>query len=378
MNCIGLVVWGCWLLYKVKGKPARSARADTETHTHRDTHKDTHTHTLTQTHTQTSFAGGPLTCSSPFLLALLPQTWQVKASSLSRTQEMSCTMDFRSCCQSDMDPAVETIQALDTDIREELPAEPEEPELPELPRVASPWSFSRRCAVSEGIIRGIPLQATLRGAGHLWRKPPCDMSTAEKVRVWNMTQDVKKFDVFFSHSWATSGRLKYAALLIDTGFGYSVLFWIAAELLAASLYLFDFLPMPHLLHVEIAQFSGDFPLGMWMMAFGALAQFIGLILSPYLPSKRRDCFVDFASINQFEPELMHRGILGLGDCLSLSTELCILWSPKVFTRLWCLGRSLCSLVRGPPSPLQKRKVPGKPSCWKKWGTNKSCENIHNC
>ncbi|CAJ1328807.1 unnamed protein product [Effrenium voratum] len=184
--------------------------------------------------------------------------------------------------------------ALDTDIREELPAEPEESESPEMPR-------------------------------HLWRKPPCDMSTAEKVRVWNMTQDVKKFDVFFSHSWATSGRLKYAALLIDTGFGYSVLFWIAAELLAASLYLFDFLPMPHLLHVEIAQFSGDFPLGMWMMAFGALAQFIGLILSPYLPSKRRDCFVDFASINQFEPELMHRGILGLGDCLSLSTELCILW-----------------------------------------------------
>ncbi|CAJ1385964.1 unnamed protein product [Effrenium voratum] len=249
---------------------------------------------------------------------------------------MSCAMDFRSCCQKDMGPAVETVEALDTYIREELPAEPEESESPEMPRLASPWSFSHRCAVSEGIIRGIPLQATLRGRGYLWRKPPCDMSTAEKIRLWNRTQDVKKFDVFFSHSWATSGRLKYAALLIDSGFGYSFLFWIAAELLAASLYLFDFLPMPHLLHVEIAQFSGDFPLGMWMMAFGALAQFIGLILSPYLPSKRRDCFVDFASINQFEPELMHRGILGLGDCLSLSTELCILWSPKVFTRLWCV------------------------------------------
>ena len=45
------------------------------------------------------------------------------------------------------------------------------------------------------------------------------------------------------------------------------------------------------------------------------------------------CFLDVVSINQVDPELMDRGIYGLGGFLAASSELRILWSPPYLSRL---------------------------------------------
>lgn len=77
--------------------------------------------------------------------------------------------------------------------------------------------------------------------------------------------------------------------------------------------------------------------GIGVRVFGFLGSMAGFWGSPYIPQFHTDmCFLDVVSINQADPELMGRGIYGLGGFLAVSSELRILWSRPYLTRLWCI------------------------------------------
>ncbi|CAJ1389535.1 unnamed protein product [Effrenium voratum] len=239
------------------------------------------------------------------------------------------------CCTAEPEPPVEPIQ---TNCFSEAPdeEEKEDTECSSIHLSALKKEPEITLIAEEELVRGVSIHATLHGAGSLWRKSPCDMSEAEKVGLWEKSRRVDEFDMFLSHAWASSGKVKFLTLLLFTGGGYSFLFWAAAMLSASWLYMLDALPMPFVLPVDMPEFSGDCPVGVWMLIFGFIAQLAGLALSPYLPHRRCDCFLDVVSINQHDPVQMQRGIYALGGFLSRSKELRILWSPPLFTRLWCI------------------------------------------
>ena len=114
------------------------------------------------------------------------------------------------------------------------------------------------------LVRGISIHATLCSGGSLWRKSPCDMSEAEKVGLWEKSRRVDEFDMFLSHAWVSSGRVKFLALLVYTGGGYYSSFWAIALLSAGGLCMCDVLPMPFVRAFEMPDFSRDCPLGLWM------------------------------------------------------------------------------------------------------------------
>ena len=115
--------------------------------------------------------------------------------------------------------------------------------------------------------------------------------------------------------------------------------------LATVLCLADILPMTFEFDPGAEAFPNICPLGPWVMIFGSFGIILGLLLSPYCPRcKPSDmCFIDAACVHQTDPNLMKRGIHGIGGFLLVSKELRIIWSPVYLTRLWCAP---CPNVRG--------------------------------
>ena len=99
----------------------------------------------------------------------------------------------------------------------------------------------------------------------------------------------------------------------------------------------DTLPMPFKYSPDTERFREVCPLGPWVLIFGSFGTVLGLLLSPYCPRcKPNDmCFIDAACVHQTDPNLMKRGIHGIGGFLLVSKELRIIWSPVYLTRLWC-------------------------------------------
>ncbi|CAJ1405676.1 unnamed protein product [Effrenium voratum] len=187
------------------------------------------------------------------------------------------------------------------------------------------------------LARGIPLHHALR-TGRLWRLSPIDMALQERDRLWHLSSPVKKYDLFLSHTWQSSGTQKYLALLLQ--FACPLVFgaWAVAAALAFGLGVMDMLPSPFQAKYLFANsgVSEPVPLGCWIL-LSNLVSLCTFFAWPYLPqptSKR--CFLDAVSINQVDQQLMQRGVYGIGGFLSISQELRILWTPQYLSRLWCV------------------------------------------
>ncbi|CAE7576100.1 unnamed protein product, partial [Symbiodinium pilosum] len=150
-----------------------------------------------------------------------------------------------------------------------------------------------------------------------------------KSKLWEKSQPVERFDVFFSHTWRTPGRWKVLSLLFQYGWPFTLTCWACVASLVFFLGALGWLPTPLTFHADVLGFKKACPFAPWVYLSGVLTALIGLFLSPYwlFVCHSPKCFLDVVSINQADPDLMERGIYGLGGFLSISNELRVLWSP---------------------------------------------------
>ena len=192
--------------------------------------------------------------------------------------------------------------------------------------------------VDEEVLRGIPLQHTLRVGMGRWSSPT-EMSHEKRGALYEKSRPTRHFDTFFSHTWLTKGPRKYVALLFHNGWPVMVASWVLATVVLSILCLTDVLPMPFSYQATVLDYRQTCPLGCWVIALSLPLAVAGLLLAPYCPNqlgKHRICFVDMFSIHQTDNKLRERGIYGIGGCLQRSKELRVLWSPPYFSRLWCI------------------------------------------
>ena len=191
--------------------------------------------------------------------------------------------------------------------------------------------------VDEQVLRGIPLHTLRIGRGGRWSCPN-KMSHERKEALYEESSPTQHFDIFFSHTWLTSGTRKYVALLFHNGWPVMVTSWFFAAAVLGILCLTDFLPMPFIYQATILDYQQTSPMGCWVVALTLPVAGAALVLAPYCPKlgKHSICFVDMFSIHQTDSKLRERGIYGIGGCLQRSKELRLLWSPPYFSRLWCM------------------------------------------
>ncbi|CAE7900343.1 unnamed protein product [Symbiodinium microadriaticum] len=187
-------------------------------------------------------------------------------------------------------------------------------------------------------MRGIPLKETLRCGGRLWRWCPADLPQNGKASLWQRSKPTTRFDIFLSHTWATSGRWKFLSLSLQFGWRHVLLTWIIVVFVVEVLTLLDVLPMHFVYETSIKGERLRCPFGGWALYIGVTMSMFALVLAPYGPGfcKHQLCFLDVVSINQLDEEMMQQGIYGLGGFLSASKELRILWSQPYLSRLWCV------------------------------------------
>ncbi|CAL1132155.1 unnamed protein product [Cladocopium goreaui] len=185
------------------------------------------------------------------------------------------------------------------------------------------------------LLRGISLHRSLRDLGRVWKTAPSKLREVDHAFLSRRVTQVDGFDVFLSHTWQTSGRLKVWALLLRTGWPCILILWCFFNVMAASLYVAELLPYHTWYYDTSYNFAGWVPHGLWMRAAAILAVLMGLAVAPYRCSSEI-CFVDVVSINQADPRLTRLGVYGLEGFLSKSKELRVLWSPPLLSRLWCI------------------------------------------
>ena len=143
-----------------------------------------------------------------------------------------------------------------------------------------------------------------------------------------------------SHTWKSSSRLKIWSLTLQEGWHCIVVSWLVCTILAASLCASDVLPATWYFEVKIHTWLGWGFHSPWIRLSGLLGFAIGLLTAAYWPSwplRPSDlAFVDVVSIDQGDPHLTQQGVYGLGGFLALSSELRVLWSAPLFSRLWCV------------------------------------------
>ncbi|CAJ1461113.1 unnamed protein product [Effrenium voratum] len=216
-------------------------------------------------------------------------------------------------------------------------AEKDEPTPSKLDKF-SRFESQAQLEVDEEVLRGIPLNHTLRVGLGRWSCPN-KMSQRKREGLYEKSSPTLHFDIFFSHTWLTKGNRKYAALLFHNGWPVMVTSWLLAVAVLSILCLTDVLPMPFSFHASVLDYRQTCPMGCWVIALTLPVAGAALVLAPYCPNKlgkHSICFVDMFSIHQTDSMLRERGIYGIGGCLQRSKELRVLWSPPYFLRLWCI------------------------------------------
>ncbi|CAE7943788.1 unnamed protein product, partial [Symbiodinium sp. KB8] len=207
--------------------------------------------------------------------------------------------------------------------------------------------------VDTAIVRGISVASSLRASGRLWQKSPVDMDERAKSKLWDRSEPVDRFDVFFSHTWRTPGRWKVLSLLFQYGWPFTLTCWACVASFVFFLGAFGWLPTPLTFRADVLGFQKICPFAPWVYLSGVFTALLALFLSPYwlFFCNSPKCFLDVVSINQVEPDLMERGIYGLGGFLSISNQLRVLWSPPYLSRLWCVFELAAFRKANPDGPL---------------------------
>ncbi|CAE7941658.1 unnamed protein product, partial [Symbiodinium necroappetens] len=187
------------------------------------------------------------------------------------------------------------------------------------------------------LLRGIPFCQTLWRGGRVWRHPPDALTLSERSQLYSSSRPVEGLDRFLSHTWLTPGWRKVLSLLLSSGWPCMLTGWVLGMIVPMVLCMLDVLPLTFETKGTAIGFSGVIPMSYWVSLFGTSTALVGLVISPYLPCRKRDmCFLDVACIHQGDQNLMQQGINNLGTFLEASEELHVLWDTPLFSRLWCV------------------------------------------
>lgn len=192
------------------------------------------------------------------------------------------------------------------------------------------------------LLRGVRLNYTLAKGGHVWRRSAgrllhSTLTLEQRAKLYDLSQPTFDLDVFVSHSWATSGWRKIISLFLQSTWHVLLVSWIVVVLVTFVLTVEDVLPTPFVYQPNFMGFTEVCPMGCCILAAGSFIPTLLAVVWLHLPCPSLSplCFVDVACINQ-DPELVRRGVYGIGGFLSVTRELRVLWSEPYLSRLWCV------------------------------------------
>lgn len=172
------------------------------------------------------------------------------------------------------------------------------------------------------LLRGVSLAVTLSGFGRHWSSTAGTTTMYQTgPQIYNLSSVVKEFDTFLSHDWQTNRWLKVLALLWIFNLRAATVISLCFSICWGTVLGLHWLP-------DEAWYI-FFP---WCVFFLVLLSWQRL-RSLVLPKM---VFMDKLCIAQHDAILKAQGIVGLAAFLDRSKTLTILWSPKYFTRLWCI------------------------------------------
>lgn len=204
----------------------------------------------------------------------------------------------------------------------------------------------RKTSLSEDIapelLRGVRIDKALQRMGALWTASTAPTGE-DKEREFSLSTHVTKLHDFISHDWSTGRWVKFWALC----YIYNRMVTVFTTLLFAgtffALFMKATIPKPPVTDSWHRQVAGQalliqetcifLPTGIAVFWFTFL---YGQALRGLAHCMPRRVFVDKVCINQSDPDQKASGIRSLAGFLSASDRLVVLWSPRYFTRLWCV------------------------------------------
>eukprot|EP00439_Symbiodinium_sp_Y106_P014245 s944_g2.t1 len=148
------------------------------------------------------------------------------------------------------------------------------------------------------------------------------MFNVDQRSIYQLSEATRNYDVFLSHDWRSSGRLKVLTLLIVFNSQAAFLASLAVSAI-----------------VGVLRAGRILPDEMWTVIFGHITFVLVLVFWQtirLLFRRKLLVFLDKLCIDQSDAELKQRGILNLPGFLLSSEKLLILWSEHYFSRLWCV------------------------------------------
>lgn len=173
-------------------------------------------------------------------------------------------------------------------------------------------------------------------------------------------QSVEEIDDFLSHDWATWGKLKYITLCYTYN---GTAAWIAAIFVAGifgtlEIFMRPLRVMTSYRNIVAGKEYEIDSAGYFGLMSGNITFLIILFswqgIKRFFRRKSTMVFMDKMCIHQTDPELKSKGILGLAGFLKISDRLVILWSPRYFSRLWCVYEIASWMSQG--KPLQNIEI----------------------
>eukprot|EP00928_Gymnodinium_smaydae_P035219 TRINITY_DN24820_c1_g2_i1.p1 TRINITY_DN24820_c1_g2~~TRINITY_DN24820_c1_g2_i1.p1 ORF type:complete len:526 (-),score=49.81 TRINITY_DN24820_c1_g2_i1:308-1885(-) len=199
---------------------------------------------------------------------------------------------------------------------------------------ASKCSGRARCSrklcleVEQDLLRGVGIDAVLTRFGYAFKFGVND-ARAEEYDA-GKTRKVDGYDDFISHDWVSGRMRKTLALCVIHNSDAAM---VVAAIVGACLCALQRLgPVYSYLH---SNGEGVYSKLLCPLVFVAVL-FCWQDLRAACRIKPRDVFLDKYCIDQQDPERKAKGILGLGGFLKVTKRLVICWTPRYFSRLWCV------------------------------------------
>eukprot|EP00928_Gymnodinium_smaydae_P083915 TRINITY_DN67162_c0_g1_i1.p1 TRINITY_DN67162_c0_g1~~TRINITY_DN67162_c0_g1_i1.p1 ORF type:complete len:553 (-),score=55.89 TRINITY_DN67162_c0_g1_i1:184-1842(-) len=182
--------------------------------------------------------------------------------------------------------------------------------------------------VEKDILRGAGLETVLTRFGHAFKSGVTNAHV--EASDFLKSKEVASLDDFISHDWASGRIQKTLALLMIYNSQAAMLSSIFVGMCLCALQSIDVLPF----------YGHRLGHGMWCVFLCPLVFVVTLLswqdVRAVCRMGTRKVFLDKYCINQKNPEKKKQGILGLGGFLNATERLVICWTPRYFTRLWCV------------------------------------------